>query len=158
MGTAALLSTLNADETAAVVQDFGEKVGELRKSATEAYDFMQEGLSKPSASRAGRGARMNQEDPSNFDNNKKKRQGRSKNKNRPDQNAIGDHSTITKDNNGNIKSYSTWKKNSRNPSGWDEVKSVHIEGSSHNGIETPHTHIKGQKNPYPSLPEELPKQ
>lgn len=69
----------------------------------------------------------------------------SKNKLKPDSNAQGDHSTFKKEADGNITNTATYKQNSKNPTGFDEVKKVDVKGSSHKDssgkeVKNPHVH------------------
>lgn len=72
-----------------------------------------------------------------------------------DKNAQGDHSTFKRDANGNIYKYQEWKKNDRNPNGFDPGKRFDggkpngTSGAPHNGIATPHINEKnGVRPPY----------
>jgi RHS repeat-associated protein len=76
--------------------------------------------------------------------------GRGSNNRKPDPNATGDHSVIDK--NGNT----TYKQNSKNPTGFDEAKRTDVKGKAHtntNGskVETPHVHEKGKKDVRPAV-------
>ncbi len=76
--------------------------------------------------------------------------GRGSNNRKPDSEAKGDHSVIDK--NGNT----TYKTNSKNPSGFDEVKRTDFNGKAHTNtdgtkIPTPHVHTKGQKDVRPAV-------
>ena len=91
--------------------------------------------------------------------------GRGKNHLGPDNTAKGDHSTFRKDpQTGKITNTATYKQNPKNPKGFDETKRVDVTGSSHRHsktgkeISTPHVHDKGQKDPRPPKPNELPNQ
>jgi hypothetical protein len=87
---------------------------------------------------------------------------RKDNKVKPDESADGDHSTIKRNSDGKITNTSTYKKNPQNPSGFDEVKRVDIDGKSHfdkktkTTVNTPHVHEGGGVRP--AKPQELPKQ
>ena len=81
----------------------------------------------------------------------------------PDPNAKGPHSTWKADGDGRVKGYAEWKPNSRNPSGFDKVKRVDLQGGSHynkatgQDVPTPHTHgpnIPGGVRP--ANPSEIP--
>jgi hypothetical protein len=55
-------------------------------------------------------------------------------------------------NNGN----STYKKNDKNPTGFDEVKRVDTKGAAHSNkdgtkVPTPHVHTKGSKDVKPAI-------
>jgi Bacterial toxin 24 len=64
----------------------------------------------------------------------------------PNENAVGDHSTIKTDpKTGKTTNYSTYTKNAKNPSGFQEVKRVDVKGAAHGNIETPHVHEAGSK-------------
>ncbi|MEP2510418.1 MAG: RHS repeat-associated core domain-containing protein, partial [Reichenbachiella sp.] len=76
-------------------------------------------------------------------------QGRGKNKRQPDSEATGDH-TVS-----NERGSTTYKKNDKNPSGFQEVKRVDKKGASHGGVETPHTHENGKVRS--ATPDEIPK-
>jgi RHS repeat-associated protein len=78
-------------------------------------------------------------------------QGRGSNNRKPDPQATGDH-TVS-DANGST----TYVKNDRNPTGFQEVKRVDVVGSDHGGVPTPHVHIPGQKLPTPATPQDIPK-
>ncbi|WP_141743558.1 RHS repeat-associated core domain-containing protein, partial [Weeksella sp. HMSC059D05] len=76
--------------------------------------------------------------------------GRSANKRKPNQEAQGDHSTF------NERGNTTYKKNEKNPSGFDEVKRTDIKGKSHTNkdgtkVDTPHVHEKGTKDVRPAV-------
>ena len=73
--------------------------------------------------------------------------GRAKNNLAPSKEAVGDHSTFKRDKNGNITNTATYKKNPKNPSGFQEVKRVDRVGKSHGGISTPHVHENGKVRP-----------
>jgi RHS repeat-associated protein len=74
--------------------------------------------------------------------------GKSANKLQPDKSAQGDHSTFKRDANGNIYKYQQWKKNDKNPNGFDRGKRFDggkpdgTPGAPHNGIPTPHINEK----------------
>ncbi|HMH20166.1 MAG TPA: DUF6443 domain-containing protein [Puia sp.] len=76
-------------------------------------------------------------------------QGRGSNNRKPDKNATGDH-TVS-----DSKGSTTYKKNDRNPSGFQEVKRTDTKGKAHNGVPTPHTHEGGKVTP--AKPEDIPK-
>jgi RHS repeat-associated protein len=57
--------------------------------------------------------------------------GRSANKLQPDKSAQGDHSTFARDKDGNVYKYQEWKKNDRNPNGFDPGK--RFDGGTENG-------------------------
>ena len=82
-------------------------------------------------------------------NNQGSGTGRGKNKRQPDQEATGDH-TVSND-----RGSTTFQRNDRNPSGFQEVKRVDKTGASHGGIETPHVHESGKVRP--AQPNEIPK-
>jgi len=74
---------------------------------------------------------------------KKVVEGRGKNNRQPNPEATGDHSTF------NDRGNTTYTKNEKNPSGFDEVKRTDTKGGPHrngNGesVPTPHTHEKGK--------------
>jgi len=79
---------------------------------------------------------------------------------KPDPNATGDH-TVLKEKNGQIEGYTTYKPNSKNPSGFDEVKRVDKKGKAHYDktsqqyIPTPHVH-EG-KDTRPAKVDEIPR-
>lgn len=83
--------------------------------------------------------------------------GKGKNNLKPDSNAGGDHSTFKTDKDGKITNTATYKANSQNPTGFDEIKRVDVKGSSHAGVPTPHVH-EPKKPVRPAKPEELPRQ
>lgn len=75
--------------------------------------------------------------------------GRGKNNRKPDLEAKGDY--IVTDKKGNT----TYKENSQNPSGFDEVKRTDVEGKAHTNtdgskVPTPHMHEKGKKDVRPA--------
>jgi RHS repeat-associated protein len=76
-------------------------------------------------------------------------EGRGSNNRKPDSEATGDHSVSNK--NGST----TYTKNDKNPTGFQEVKRVDKNGASHNGVKTPHVHEN--KNVRPAKPFEVPK-
>jgi RHS repeat-associated protein len=76
-------------------------------------------------------------------------EGRGKNNRRPDSEATGDH-TVSND-----RGSTTFQRNDRNPSGFQEVKRVDTKGKSHGGVETPHVHEGGKVRP--AQPNEIPK-
>ena len=80
----------------------------------------------------------------------------------PDSNASGDHSTFKKGSDGKTTNTATYKQNSKNPTGFDEVKRVDVKGGSHKNssgkeVKTPHVH-EPKKDVRPARPDELPKQ
>jgi len=76
-------------------------------------------------------------------------QGRGSNNRKPDKDATGDH-TVSND-----RGSTTYKKNDRNPSGFQEVKRTDTKGKADNGVPTPHTHEGGKVTP--AKPEDIPK-
>lgn len=81
--------------------------------------------------------------------NPTKVEARSDNKRKLDQSASGDHSVF------NDRGNSTYKKNDKNPTGFDEVKRVDTEGKAHRNpdgtsVPTPHVKEKGQKGVTPA--------
>jgi RHS repeat-associated protein len=79
-------------------------------------------------------------------------EGRGKNNRQPDPDATGDH-TVSND-----KGSTTYEKNDKNPSGFQEVKRVDTKGADHNGVPTPHVHEKGIPGGVrPAQPNEIPK-
>jgi hypothetical protein len=89
--------------------------------------------------------------------------GKGSNHQKPDPNAAGDHSTFRTDpKTGKITNTATYKQNSRNPSGFEEVKRVDVKGESHKNragkdVPTPHVHEK-KKEIRPARPDEIPRQ
>ncbi|MBS1744987.1 MAG: hypothetical protein JST21_02330, partial [Bacteroidetes bacterium] len=77
-------------------------------------------------------------------------QGRGKNNRTPDPEATGDH-TVSND-----KGSTTYKKNDKNPTGFQEEKRVDTKGKAHNDVPTPHVHEPGKKV-RPANPDEVPK-
>lgn len=75
--------------------------------------------------------------------------GRGSNNRKPDPAATGDH-TVSND-----RGSTTYKKNDKNPSGFQEVKRVDTKGKSHGGTPTPHVHEAGKVRP--AQPNEIPK-
>ncbi len=76
--------------------------------------------------------------------------GRGSNKRKPDSEAEGDHSVY------NDRGNTTYTKNEKNPSGFDEVKRTDTKGKAHTNkdgtkVETPHVHTKGEKDVKPAL-------
>lgn len=61
-----------------------------------------------------------------------------KNIRKPDPDATGDH-TVSND-----RGSTTYKKNEKNPSGFQEVKRVDTKGKADNGVPTPHVHENGK--------------
>jgi RHS repeat-associated protein len=62
---------------------------------------------------------------------------------RPDPNATGAHSTFRRNAAGNVTRHAEWAPNSRNPTGFEEAKSVDTQYAvphRHGGVETPHVH------------------
>ena len=82
-------------------------------------------------------------------NNQGNGQGRGANNRRPDPNATGDH-TVSND-----RGSTTYQKNEKNPSGFQEVKRTDTKGAAHNGVPTPHVHENGTVRP--ATPSEIPK-
>lgn len=82
---------------------------------------------------------------------------KSDNKLKPNSGANGDHSSLKRDKNGKISNTATYKRNDKNPSGFDEVKRVDISGKAHNGVKTPHVH-EPKKNVRPAKKDDLPNQ
>ena len=82
---------------------------------------------------------------------------KSDNKLKPSSEATGDHSSFKTDGSGKTTNTATYKQNSKNPSGFDEVKRVDVTGKAHNGVNTPHVHEPKQQV-RPARPDELPKQ
>jgi RHS repeat-associated protein len=76
-------------------------------------------------------------------------QGRGKNSREPDSEATGDH-TVSND-----RGSTTYEKNDKNPSGFQETKRVDTKGKDHNGVPTPHVHEQGKVRP--ANPDEIPK-
>jgi hypothetical protein len=82
--------------------------------------------------------------------------GRGKNNRKPDPEATGDH-TVSND-----KGSTTYQKNDKNPTGFDEVKRVDTKGKAHNGVPTPHVVERDPKTNKklpvrPAKEEEIPK-
>ena len=75
--------------------------------------------------------------------------GRGSNNRKPDPGATGDH-TVSND-----RGSTTYKKNDKNPSGFQESKRVDTKGKSHGGVPTPHVHEAGKVRP--AQPDEIPK-
>jgi hypothetical protein len=91
------------------------------------------------------------------------RGGRGANKLKPDPNATGPHSTWKTDADGNTIGHAEWKPNARNPSGFDPVKRVDLQGNPHynkatgQDMPTPHVHEKGIPGGVrPARPDEIP--
>ena len=88
-------------------------------------------------------------------NNQGSGEGRGKNNRKPDSKATGDH-TVS-----NSRGSTTYKKNDRNPTGYDEVKRVDTKGKADNGVPTPHVHERneetGVKIVRPANSNEIPK-
>ena len=76
-------------------------------------------------------------------------EGRGVNNRKPDPNATGDH-TVS-----NNRGSTTYEKNAKNPTGFQEVKRVDTKGASHGGVQTPHVHEDGKVRP--AKPDEIPK-
>ncbi|MDH6310480.1 RHS repeat-associated protein [Dysgonomonas sp. PFB1-18] len=86
--------------------------------------------------------------------------GKGSNHLKPSEEATGPHSTFRRDKDGNISNTTTYKENSRNPTGFDEVKRVDRTGIPHrnksgDNVPTPHVHEKGDVRP--ANPNEIPK-
>jgi RHS repeat-associated protein len=73
---------------------------------------------------------------------------RGKNNRQPDQTATGDHSVS------NGRGSTTYEKNNKNPTGFQETKRVDTKGGSHNGVPTPHVHENGKVRP--AKPNDIP--
>ncbi len=78
------------------------------------------------------------------------KKGRGSNKRKPDSEAEGAHSVY------NDRGNTTYTKNDKNPSGFDEVKRTDTEGKAHTNkdgtkVETPHVHTKGEKDVRPAV-------
>ncbi len=86
---------------------------------------------------------------SNMLNSQGSGQGRGKNNRQPDPAATGDH-TVSND-----KGSTTYQKNDKNPTGFQEVKRVDTKGKAHNGVPTPHVHENGKVRP--ANQDEIPK-
>ncbi|MBX7126478.1 MAG: hypothetical protein K1X47_12360, partial [Cyclobacteriaceae bacterium] len=82
-------------------------------------------------------------------NNQGSGEGRGKNNRKPDSDATGDH-TVSND-----RGSTTYQKNEKNPSGFQEVKRVDTKGKADNGVPTPHVHENGKVRP--ARPDEIPK-
>ncbi|MDD2793082.1 MAG: hypothetical protein PHD73_07880, partial [Sediminibacterium sp.] len=76
-------------------------------------------------------------------------EGRGKNNRKPDSEATGDHSVS------NDRGSTTYEKNDRNPSGFQEVKRVDTKGKADNNVSTPHVHEGGKVRPAKS--DDIPK-
>jgi len=76
-------------------------------------------------------------------------EGRGKNDRKPDPEATGDH-TVSND-----RGSTTYQKNDKNPSGFQEVKRVDTKGGDHGGVPVPHVHEGGKVRP--ANPDEIPK-
>ena len=88
---------------------------------------------------------------------------RSDNKLKPNPGANGDHSSIKRDPSGKTTNTATYKKNPKNPSGFDEVKRVDVTGKPHfdkkTGKSIPTPHVQEPKKPVrPARQDELPNQ
>jgi hypothetical protein len=90
--------------------------------------------------------------------------GRGANSLKPDPDAEGAHSTFKTDSNQKLTNHAEWQPNSKNPSGFDEVKRVDVVGGPHRNkvtgetIPTPHTHGKDIPGGVrAAIPEELPR-
>lgn len=82
--------------------------------------------------------------------------GRGSNHLKPSSEATGDHFSFRR----GISNTATYKVNDKNPTGFDEVKRVDVEGGSHqnrSGVEVPTPHVHEGKNVRPALPDELPR-
>jgi RHS repeat-associated protein len=79
-------------------------------------------------------------------------EGRGKNNRQPDKEATGDH-TVS-----NNRGSTTYQKNDKNPSGFQEVKRVDTKGGAHNDVPTPHVHEKSAPGGVrPARTDEIPK-
>src|SRR5690606_31966362 len=88
---------------------------------------------------------------------------RADNKLKPNSAADGDHSSIKRDPSGKTTNTATYKKNPKNPSGFDEVKRVDVTGKPHfdkkTGKSVPTPHVQEPKKPVrPARQDELPNQ
>lgn len=89
--------------------------------------------------------------------------GQRRNHLQPDRNAVGPHSTYKRDQRDRISGYTEWTPNTRNPSGFDEVKRVDLRGRSHynkvtrQDVPTPHVVEKSTPGRVrPAEPGEIP--
>ena len=89
--------------------------------------------------------------------NKSENEGKGKNNLKPSPDADGPHSSFKVDKDGKITNTTTYEQNPQNPTGFDEVKRVDVQGKAHDGVETPHVH-EPKKQVRPATPEELPRQ
>jgi len=86
-----------------------------------------------------------------------------RNKLKPDEEASGDHTTFLEDVWGRIIRYATYIQSWLNPTGFDEVKRVDLEGKPHinkttgETISTPHVHEKASTEVRKALENEIPK-
>jgi len=76
-------------------------------------------------------------------------EGRGKNNRKPDPAATGDH-TVSND-----RGSTTFKRNDKNPTGFDEVKRVDTKGKAHGKVPTPHVH-EPKKPVRPARADEIP--
>ncbi|MBK9261550.1 MAG: hypothetical protein IPM54_17310 [Polyangiaceae bacterium] len=87
--------------------------------------------------------------------------GRGGNRLAPDSSAGGAHSTFKTNTHGKVSGYAEWRPNSRNPSGFDQVKRVDTQYANPHtdrGVPTPHVHEKSAPlEVRPARPDELPK-
>ena len=87
--------------------------------------------------------------------------GRASNKLKASNEATGDHSSFKVNNDGEITNTATYQKNLKNPTGFDEIKRVDVQGKSDFNkktgkiVETPHVHENGTVRK--AKPEDLPK-
>lgn len=89
-------------------------------------------------------------------------ESRSKNRLSPDVTAEGDHTNFKRDQSGKISNYATYRRNEKNPSGFQEEKRVDITGREHTNpdgsiVATPHVHETGKKGVRPAAEGEIPK-
>ncbi|MHA4812331.1 hypothetical protein ACX0G9_29825 [Flavitalea flava] len=133
--------------------DMAEQNGAAQSKATitltptdqGALNKLNSWMQPPSASTGTAPAQTN----TNATNNQGSGKGRGSNDRKPDPNATGDH-TVSND-----RGSTTYQKNDRNPSGFQEVKRTDTKGASHGGVPTPHVHEGGKIRP--AQPNDIPK-
>lgn len=100
----------------------------------------------PSSSSGGSSSPQLPEDPE-----EKNKKGRSKNHLKPDERAEGDHTVFRSDNNKGVFKYETYKRNHKNPTGFDSSKRVDMTGKSHTNkttqVDVPTPHVQGKNIP-----------
>ena len=130
--------------------DFADNVKTLFDSESSTFEKVIAGVDLVTGfgDEAAKGAKMlGIADEAAETGKKIKTAGRGSNHLAPAEDAVGEHSTFRRGDDGKISNYATYKTNSMNPTGYDEVKRVDIVGGSHKNkqgdeVPTPHVHEK----------------